>query len=130
MKVYQTDAEGYFLYETVADPDPLKAGEWLIPAGCTEFAPPKPPEDHLVRWTGASWELEVIPSVEPEDEPEPTPPEDLVRSERNQKLSETDWTQLADAPVNQAEWAKYRQALRDVTLQVGFPDAVVWPKKP
>jgi pyruvoyl-dependent arginine decarboxylase (PvlArgDC) len=53
-----------------------------------------------------------------------------VRGERDQKLSASDWTQVADAPVNQASWATYRQALRDVPAQAGFPWAVTWPTQP
>ena len=53
-----------------------------------------------------------------------------VRTERDALLAASDWTQVADAPVDQAAWAVYRQALRDVTAQAGFPDAVVWPVKP
>ena len=53
-----------------------------------------------------------------------------VRQQRNSLLAESDWTQLADAPVDQAAWATYRQALRDVPAQVGFPEAVVWPVAP
>jgi hypothetical protein len=54
----------------------------------------------------------------------------LVRTMRTQKLQKSDWTQLADAPVNSAVWAAYRQALRDVPAQDGFPHAVEWPQEP
>jgi len=50
-----------------------------------------------------------------------------VRSERNQLLAECDWTQLPDAQVDINEWAGYRKALRDITLQDGFPFNVQWP---
>jgi hypothetical protein len=53
-----------------------------------------------------------------------------VRDERTKKLAETDWTQVADAPVDKAAWATYRQALRDVTAQETFPWDTVWPTKP
>jgi hypothetical protein len=53
-----------------------------------------------------------------------------VRDERTKKLADTDWTQLTDAPVNSAAWGTYRQALRDVTAQAGFPWEVTWPTKP
>lgn len=53
-----------------------------------------------------------------------------VRSERNDKLAESDWTQVIDAPVDQAAWATYRQGLRDITTQVGFPWDVIWPTEP
>lgn len=53
-----------------------------------------------------------------------------VRRTRNATLAETDWTQVADAPVDKAVWATYRQALRDVTTQTGFPWTVTWPESP
>jgi hypothetical protein len=53
-----------------------------------------------------------------------------VRSERNEKLSASDWTQLPDAPVDHAAWAAYRQDLRDVTAQAGFPWTINWPTQP
>jgi len=53
-----------------------------------------------------------------------------VRTQRGEKLKDTDWTQVADAPVDKAAWATYRQALRDVTAQEGFPWAVEWPEMP
>jgi hypothetical protein len=53
-----------------------------------------------------------------------------IREQRNQKLNETDWTQTADAPVDKTVWATYRQALRDITTQTGFPLDVQWPVKP
>lgn len=53
-----------------------------------------------------------------------------VRAERNTKLSASDWTQVADAPVDKATWAAYRQELRDVTSQAGFPWNIVWPTTP
>ena len=52
-----------------------------------------------------------------------------VRSERDKKLAETDWMALSDVTMSDA-WAAYRQALRDVTAQEGFPDTVTWPTKP
>ena len=53
-----------------------------------------------------------------------------IRTERNKLLAESDWTQVADAPVEKAAWAIYRQALRDITEQDGFPNAVNWPVSP
>ncbi len=52
------------------------------------------------------------------------------RAYRNTLLSDCDWTQLPDAPVNTQAWANYRQALRDVTSQTGFPWDIQWPEKP
>jgi hypothetical protein len=53
-----------------------------------------------------------------------------VRASRDEKLKDCDWTQVADAPVDKAVWATYRQALRDVTTQTGFPWTVEWPTQP
>lgn len=53
-----------------------------------------------------------------------------ARTQRNQLLSETDWTQIADAPVDKGIWATYRQALRDIPQQIGFPTTITWPVKP
>ena len=53
-----------------------------------------------------------------------------VRADRNKRLADSDWTQVADAPVDKAAWAAHRQALRDVTAQQGFPWNVQWPEQP
>lgn len=54
-----------------------------------------------------------------------------IRSERDSKIAETDWTQGKDIPDNiSSKWAVYRQALRDVPAQSGFPWTVQWPTKP
>ena len=56
--------------------------------------------------------------------------ETIVRNRRNELLSNSDWTQINDATVNKDEWGGYRQALRDLPQQVGFPFDVVWPEPP
>ncbi len=53
-----------------------------------------------------------------------------IRADRDKRLAETDWTQVADAPVDASAWATYRQSLRDVPSQNGFPHEVTWPEKP
>jgi hypothetical protein len=54
-----------------------------------------------------------------------------ARAERNALLAATDWTQAADVPqATKDKWAPYRQALRDVTEQSGFPTDIQWPVKP
>ena len=72
-------------------------------------------------WTGEAWEYNA----------------DLkaghVRSDRDRRLADCDWTQLPDSPLDetaQAAWVAYRQALRDVPAQAGFPDNVTWPEQP
>ena len=53
-----------------------------------------------------------------------------VRTQRGEKLKDSDWTQVADAPVDQAALAVYRQALRDITGQEGVPWTIDWPTQP
>ena len=53
-----------------------------------------------------------------------------VRTSRNDKLAQCDWTQLADSTADKTVWATYRQMLRDVTVQDGFPWNVTWPEAP
>ena len=53
-----------------------------------------------------------------------------VRTSRNDKLKECDWTQITDATVDKPAWATYRQALRDITAQAGFPWTITWPDAP
>ncbi len=53
-----------------------------------------------------------------------------VRQSRNDKLKDSDWTQIADSTADKQAWAAYRQALRDVTAQQGFPWTIQWPEQP
>jgi hypothetical protein len=54
-----------------------------------------------------------------------------VRQQRDALLAATDWTQTVDVPqATKDKWAPYRQALRDVPQQAGFPDNIQWPSKP
>ena len=53
-----------------------------------------------------------------------------VRQQRTEKLKDSDWTQLADSTADKQAWATYRQALRDITSQAGFPWTIDWPTQP
>ena len=53
-----------------------------------------------------------------------------VRRSRTEKLKDCDWTQIADSTADKAAWATYRQALRDITTQSGFPWTTTWPESP
>jgi hypothetical protein len=58
-------------------------------------------------------------------------PDVILRQRRNVLLTETDWTQLPDVPATIREaYMAYRQALRDISKQEGFPDNIIWPIKP
>ena len=75
-------------------------------------------------------EAAPVPAV-----PEPTSEQQKmqIRAQRNLLLTQCDWTQLPDAPLTAEQkqaWAEYRQALRDVPEQAGFPENVAWPLVP
>ena len=81
---------------------------------------------------GIGWSYINGQFVEP---PEPEQPlEQLAataRARRDSLLAQTDWTQATDVPQATKDlWAPYRQALRDVPQQSGFPTEIVWPVKP
>lgn len=78
---------------------------------------------------GIDWDYVDEQFVEP---PQNAPVVDpsFERMRRNGLLAASDWTQLADAPVDRAAWAVYRQALRDVPQQASFPDVIDWPVAP
>ena len=52
-----------------------------------------------------------------------------VRADRDSRLAKTDWMGMSDVTMS-AEWATYRQALRDVPDQDGFPNMITWPDEP
>lgn len=73
----------------------------------------------------------VSPASQNEIDSRTTTQAGIVRRRRNALLSECDWTQMADSPVaGDTSWLQYRQALRDLTSQAGFPWSVTWPVAP
>lgn len=78
-----------------------------------------------IGWTfdGSTWAPPAAPSVTAE----------AVRAERNKLLADSDWVVIRavenGSPVPGA-WIAYRQGLRDITQQAGFPGSVVWPVAP
>jgi hypothetical protein len=90
--------------------------EWEKPEGAIEMQGP-PPTPNAVAQADGTWGYSS----------------DAIRGERDRLLSACDFTQLPDAPLSaaqKAEWSDYRQALRDIPLQDGFPNSVVWPIAP
>lgn len=93
----------------------------------------KPVQESVPSFRNGRWELGYV--VEPQTPQEIQATRDAravgVRLERNQWLSACDWTQLPDAPDQiRAAYVQYRQSLRDVPQQAGFPFSVVWPAEP
>lgn len=71
----------------------------------------------------AEYSAPPLPSVDEQAE--------LIRLKRNQLLEESDWSQAKDIPSSISfVWLEYRQLLRDVPSQSGFPFDIVWPSKP
>lgn len=116
----------------------LKAGETLISckppisrpcAGESGFVAPA--------WNGTGWEESATEAeIEAWDKQHSAEPDTLVaqaRAKRDRLLAETDWTQTLDAPIDAATrdaYRAYRQALRDIPEQEGFPAAITWPELP
>jgi len=85
--------------------------------------PEKPSENHQFNYATSQWELDLQTSI------------GNAQMKRQRLLSQSDWTDTSSAPARLGKnlheaWQVYRQALRDVTLQSGFPFEIVWPTKP
>lgn len=80
---------------------------------------------------GWAYIVEVVPKTDRDFAAERAKKEAEIRSHRTMLLKESDWTQGKDIPDEISQpWAAYRQALRDITEQEGFPDSVTWPLVP
>jgi len=100
-------------------------GDALLSDTCVEITDLDPKPGLGIGWTYVDGEF-IAPPVPPLTW-------DEVRAKRDSLLAASDWTQLADAPVNASEkvaWADYRQALRDVPQDFDSPDEVIWPEAP
>lgn len=87
--------------------------------GVFKTFPIKPTQSHIWDWVSLSWKVNLAAA------------ELAIKDERNKLLADTDWTQLPDVPeVTRKFWVEYRQALRDITEQVGYPLNISWPTKP
>lgn len=125
------------LFPNVSFPPAGPEAEWIAENGIvpvTYFKPYDAQNEKLVSVDpylegGEVYAVEVEPLTEEELAARIESQWAKVRLERNAKLTATDWTQVADAPVNAAEWAVYRQALRDITKQ-SDPFNIEWPEEP
>lgn len=63
----------------------------------------------------------------------PSTPEELVWNEAKKLLADSDWAVLPDVIMTKGEresWIQYRKKLREIRLQPGFPNDIIWPKRP
>lgn len=97
------------------------AEDEYVKEGQVTQMPPKPSPSARFNYESEVWEEGLSSSIKMQ----------RLRGVRNQLLKGTDWTQLSDVPpATQLTYINYRQALRDVTLQEGAPDDVIWPTPP
>jgi hypothetical protein len=105
--------------------DPRRVRVDLATGQLVPHQPPAPSDDELQTWR---WDAEAWRWV---SEPTAAALARDARAERARRLLACDWTQLPDVPAWTAQaWAAYRQALRDITAQPGFPISITWPEEP
>ena len=90
--------------------------------------------DVTMGWSEANEELAKREAYNGEVTVEDIPMTDEeARAQRDKLLAETDWTQVLDAPIDaetREAYRAYRQALRDIPEQDGFPETITWPELP
>jgi Phage tail assembly chaperone protein len=92
-----------------------------------DWQPPAPADDELRTWAWDAAARRWLP------QPTAAAHDANARAERGRRLAACDWVvarAMERAEPVPAPWAAYRQALRDVTTQAGWPDAIAWPQAP
>lgn len=121
--VYEVKSNGFLGRTKEIDPKEGVGYGWVYDV------PPAP----ICKWENSQW---VTYEVEPTNTGFIADTEILAtqyRKERDALLASSDFTQLVDAPFSDEQkqaWAEYRQALRDLTKQEGFPVTCVFPTQP
>ena len=92
---------------------------YSVTEGKVVAMPKKPGDNYKFNYSTKQWTLDVAAI------------ELAARALREKLLQESDYTQYIDVTLpNKEAWATYRQALRDITKQSGFPTNITWPTKP
>lgn len=84
--------------------------------------PVQPSPNHIFNYDTKTWVLGDVDIVA-----------EQIKFKRNGLLAESDWTQIPNNPLTETKqqaWAVYRQQLRDIPQQLGYPSNVVWPQQP
>lgn len=93
-----------------------------ITTGAIKELPPKPVGDCQFDIITKSWVATQYTDAELRA---------AASAQRSQLLTQSDWTQLPDVPLaTKTAWAEYRQGLRDITAQAGYPREIAWPAPP
>jgi hypothetical protein len=90
-------------------------GADIAPQNATEV--PEAPEADTDIWDGTQWNADPVATAS------------AVRTERDSRLAVTDFHALTDTDMSEA-MTTYRQALRDIPAQAGFPNEIDWPTEP
>jgi hypothetical protein len=95
--------------------------DYYIENNQPQVIPTKPSKYSIFDYTTKQWVLDENQAISD------------VLQKRNTLLYASDWTQIPNNPLSvalQAEWATYRQELRDISKQSGYPYNVIWPTPP
>lgn len=140
MQIYNFDpTTGRYLGAGMADPDREQPGEWLLPAFSTPHEPPSAPAGKFAAFDrkADAWALHDEPArvvaQEAADAAAQPSAAQAAHMRRQAALAATDWVVVRAFETGQPvpeELKAYRQALRDLPTQAGFPDAVEWPTFP
>jgi len=91
------------------------SGYFITANGKVGVKPEQPDSAHI--WEDRKWVLKADLQAK------------AIVFKRNKLLANSDWTQLPDVTTSK-KWVTYRQTLRDITVQTGFPNKVIWPATP
>lgn len=118
-----------FAGTSYADPSPMQPNEWLLPAHATFQEPPQVTAGKRPRWTGSSWTLVAFPDVADVNASDLAT---AVRAHRDLLLRQADIEifKAEDLGTDTLSLRQYRNALRDIPQQSGFPESVEWPAMP
>lgn len=120
-----TEPLGYGMYSKTSQPILLENQRYKK---VTEAAPIK---NSLTGYWVQEWE--IVDQTADEMIATDNKQKDKIRVQRTAKLMQCDWTDLPNTPLStekKTEWINYRQSLRDITSQQGFPWDVAWPTIP
>ena len=126
------------LFPNTSFPPSGPSAEFLQDMGCKPVNLFKPHDQHTEKlvqcdpYVEGDWvyTVQVVALTEEEVASVNNSAAAQVRSKRNTMLSNSDWTQIADSTADKQAWAAYRQALRDISGQSGFPWTIEWPEQP
>jgi hypothetical protein len=111
------DLQDCTVFDLAIDPGPV----YMTTDGILMLLPPKPGNGYRFNRDTNLWE----------DFRTPQQVGNIIKKQRLELLQQSDWTQLPDVPLEtKTLWQAYRQALRDITDQSGYPFNVEWPTSP